>query len=541
MAQLSRRDALVSMLGLPLAMTTGCGGSKSKKPTLPPLPPGELVGTSDSVGHRIRDGMKLAEPTKWETHDVIIVGAGIAGLSAARRLQESGVADCLILELESELGGTARSGRSKLVSYPWGAHYITAPTKENEPLVKLLTEMDVLDGADKFGDPIVKDAFVCRDPEERLFFNGKWHDGLYPIDGATAQDREQYFTFKGELAKWAKWRDKLGRRAFTMPMAKCSDDEELQALDKNSMGQWLDELGLDSPRLRWYVNYACRDDYGMTLDQTSAWAGIFYFASRIGGDGKSRPYITWPEGNGRLVAQLRQSTKAKIKTGLPVARIRQSEQTDGKVELFAFDKTGRQHGFRAKHVVFAAPHFLAPYVIEDYAKRSARYMGDFKYAVWAVVNMQLSRAPQSTGAPMSWDNVLYDSPALGYVSATHQKGIDGGKQHVTYYYPLLDDDPAKARGKLLQIDRDGWVDIALTDLARAHTDIRQIVERADVIRWGHAMIQPRVNFIWGTARREAAKPWPGVFFAHSDLSGLALFEEAFFRGTQAAEELLKAV
>jgi hypothetical protein len=32
--------------------------------------------------------------------------------------------------------------------------------------------------------------------------------------------------------------------------------------------------------LNWYMNYCCRDDYGATTNNTSAWAGIQYFASR---------------------------------------------------------------------------------------------------------------------------------------------------------------------------------------------------------------------------------------------------------------------
>ena len=38
------------------------------------------------------------------------------------------------------------------------------------------------------------------------------------------------------------------------------------------MADWLGERGLTSERLRWFVEYACRDDYGSRLEQTSAWA-----------------------------------------------------------------------------------------------------------------------------------------------------------------------------------------------------------------------------------------------------------------------------
>jgi hypothetical protein len=79
--------------------------------------------------------------------------------------------------------------------------------------------------------------------------------------------------------------------------------------------------------------------------------------------------------------------------------------------------------------------------------------------------------------------------------------------------------------------------VTLSDLSRAHPDIRGLVERLDVMRWGHAMIRPRTGFMWGSARREAAKPFRGIHFAHSELSGVALFEEAFDNGLRAADEI----
>ena len=83
-------------------------------------------------------------------------------------------------------------------------------------------------------------------------------------------------------------------------------------------------------------------------------------------------------------------------------------------------------------------------------------------------------------------------------------------------------------------------DVTLTDLSRAHSDIRALVERLDVMRWGHAMISPRPNFIWSETRARAQKPYRNIHFAHTDLSGIALFEEAFYHGVRAAKELQTA-
>jgi hypothetical protein len=124
--------------------------------------------------------------------------------------------------------------------------------------------------------------------------------------------------------------------------------------------------------------------------------------------------------------------------------------------------------------------------------------------------------------------------------ATHQRGLDRGPTVFTYYYPLCDANAKAARTRLLSLDWQACADIALADLRRAHPDLRGLVERLDVMRWGHAMIRPRPGFIWGGARRAALRPYRGIHFANADLSGVGLFEEAFDHGVRAAEEVLAA-
>jgi hypothetical protein len=60
------------------------------------------------------------------------------------------------------------------------------------------------------------------------------------------------------------------------------------------------------------------------------------------------------------------------------------------------------------------------------------------------------------------------------------------------------------------------------------------------MRWGHAMISPHPDFIWSGIREKAARPFGNIHFAHSDLSGIALFEEAFYHGLRAVDEILKS-
>ena len=99
------------------------------------------------------------------------------------------------------------------------------------------------------------------------------------------------------------------------------------------MGDWMNQRGFVSPRLRWWVDYACRDDYGMTMEQTSAWAGLFYFCSRVVAPKvESQSLITWPEGNGRLVRHLFDKAKQNIQLDRAA------------VELIPVQENGRDRG-----------------------------------------------------------------------------------------------------------------------------------------------------------------------------------------------------
>jgi glycine/D-amino acid oxidase-like deaminating enzyme len=532
---MNRREILAAFLGVPFALAA------CRREEVTPLPEGEIVGASDVFGHRLRDGLHIEVPENaWSRIPLVIVGGGVAGLTAAWRLRNSGFTNFVLIELETAPGGTSRSGSNRLISFPWGAHYIPTPMKENSALVSLLDEMGVVEGKDKDGEPIIGEQFLCRDPEERVFYKGRWYEGLYLHAGETEDERQQFQKFNAEVDKWISWRDAKGRRAFTLPVSACSDDAEVTALDRYSMSEWMDARGLTSARLRWWVDYACRDDYGMTVEHTSAWAGLFYFCSRVPAPKtESQSLITWPEGNGRLVRHLFEKANANIQLDRAAVEL---IPTDDGIDVVTLDRNGREpRGFHAQRVIFAAPQFMARYVVRPYRDNPPPHIAEFQFGAWMVVNLTLKDRPKRGSQrdfPLAWDNVLYESPSLGYVVATHQRGIDRGPTVLTYYYPLCDENPRTGRTRLLETDWRGWAEVTLSDLSRAHQDIRGLVERLDVMRWGHAMIRPRTGFMWGSARREAAKPFRGIHFAHSELSGVALFEEAFDHALRVADEIL---
>lgn len=500
------------------------------------FPDGEIVGQNVSLGHVLREGRNFAVgPDNWRDVKVAIIGAGVAGLSAAWKLRKLGIEDSVLLELEKEAGGTSMSGSGQPVGYPWGAHYLPVPFRENVELIELLDEMSLTEGRTAEGDLIVKEQFLCRDPEERVFYKGRWYDGLYLHAGESEEDKRQLAEFQKQIDLWVNWRDGKGRRAFVVPAANCSDDPEVTALDKITFAEWLRRNSFTSDRLIWYCDYACRDDYGLKLEQTSAWAGLFYFCSRVRRSGdESQPFITFPEGNGRFVQHLAERVREKIlRSHMAVSIVPNGKGVD--VICLA---DGQVRGFSCEKVIYASPIFTAPYLIRGFADDAPFAAREFQSNAWFVANLFLKDRPKprfSRDFPLAWDNVLYESPSLGYVNATHQKGMDYGPAVWTYYYPMCHE--KEGRTKLFDYNWRDLADVCLADLARAHPEIYELTSRIDIMRWGHAMISPRRDFIWGEQRRKALKPYRNIHFAHTDLSGIALFEEAFYHGLLAAGEV----
>ena len=531
MADLSRRQffgALAAAGGW--AAWGGCAQPR------PPIP-GRIVNAGPPRGHLLRDARSWADFAPADhACDIAIVGGGISGLAAAWKLRQAGVERILLFDLEDQLGGTSRSGQWGDQAFPWGAHYINIPPAEADCIHEILQDIGVIDGYDAANKPLVAAGSLLRWPHERLFYRGRWIDGLDPFIDASSREREALLRFEDEMLGWALHRGRDGRRAFAMPSRYSTADTKVRRLDQISMAQYLREGGWDDARLRWLVDHACRDDYGSTAAQVSAWAGMHYYACRFYDYRVEETYpahtLTWPEGNGHLVAQLANRLgNNEIKRQALVARLAQerSQVRLGYIDL----ASGQKRQLTARAVVYAGKLHTAPYAIADLPDEQAQAMAAIEYSPWLVAAIFLNEplAPQQT----TWDNVLYDSPSLGYVVADHQQA--GGGRVLLYYWPFVHQ-LEEARRALLVQDHSFWTAQIMADLSRVHPQLDELVERVDLYRWGHGMIRPSPGVLWGPAARWRQQPMERIFFASCDTTGLPLCEEAIFSGMLAAERAM---
>ncbi len=470
---------------------------------------GSFVNEAQNAGHRLRDHAAMRAPSRVVKVPVVIAGGGMAGLSAAWRLQKKRFTDFVVLEMESEAGGNSRSGRNEVSEYPWAAHYLPVPNPNTALVRELLEETGILKNG-KF-----EERHLCHSPQERLFLHGRWQDGLEPEVGATKKDRQQYKEFEKLIQEFRH------SGQFTIPMELGMKPSEL---DRISMKQWLLNHKFDSPYLHWYIDYSTRDDYGASSAATSAWAGVHYFAAR---EQEEKGPLTWPEGNGWLLKRLLERVGKFVRSGAMIYRISKEGR---EWRVFTEDTE-----YRAGAVIFAAPAFTAPYLTQDIPP-----VKGFEYSPWLTANLTLDRIP--AGGQPAWDNVIYNSQSLGYVDALHQSLRTHIDRSVwTYYWALAEGSPVESRKRLLANDWNYWKEAILADLERAHPDIRQCVSRIDIMRMGHAMARPTPGFLSLPVRQQLVRQQGTFVFAHADLSGFSIFEEAQYRGVHAAEHVLSAL
>ena len=521
-----RRQLLGHAAALPLL---GCG------PAAPQVD-GGFAGVAHERGHLLREGHDRPAPARRYRTGVLIAGGGVAGLAAARALRLRGVDDFALLELEDEAGGNSRGSSLEGIACPLGAHYLPVPGDAAPEVQALLEEFGLRRRV--AGRWVYDERHLCHSPQERLYFQGAWQEGLLPLQDVGAATLDQYRAFSQRVAQ-------LQRQArHTLPLVRDRLAPALLQLDSLSLSRWLAQEGLDDAHLRWYLDYCCRDDYGAGLDRVSAWAGLHYFASRHGFHAPGatevprEAVLTWPQGNGWLTQQLAAPLGERLRTGRVVLRI-EAGRHGVAVEVFNVTQQHVEH-WQAQSCIVALPVHVAARVVQGAPAFLRQAAAGTRHAAWLVANLHLRQALlDRPGAAPSWDNVIYSDPpgsSLGYVDAMHQslRAVPGAT--VLSCYHALGDTPGMRRA-LWETPWAHWRDRILAELAGPHPELPQRATRLEITRYGHAMAVPAP----GTLARLQALPWHRVqgraalqagrlHFAHSDWSGYSVFEEAFTQG-----------
>ena len=254
---LSRRDLLRGLAGAgpwPRVRAGASGG-----------PTGSIVGGAHARGHRVRDGF-LPAPEAWRDVAVAILGGGVSGLSAAWALERGGPS-------RLRRAGARRRGRRHRALRRGRGHALPlgralrARARAGQPAARRAARRDrrhrrARRAAAIPSTPRTSSAAIRRSACSSAANGTRASTRARAPRRATSRSCS---AFEADMRRWSVWRDGKGRRAFDLPRARGSDAAEVRALDRLSMAAYLDARGWRSPRLRWLVEYGCRDDFGATL------------------------------------------------------------------------------------------------------------------------------------------------------------------------------------------------------------------------------------------------------------------------------------
>ncbi|MCP4689328.1 MAG: FAD-dependent oxidoreductase, partial [Desulfobacterales bacterium] len=185
----------------------------------------------------------LPDDARAGAHDAIVVGAGIAGLTAAWFLKDYNIA---VLEKNDRVGGRALSGEHDEYTYAKGTEYLGAP---EDPLAQIIEELQLV--------PREIPA-----PMDACYYDGSFYwgdDGLawMYID---AGEKDAYEAFVGAALD-------LYERYNETP--DIDSDPVLGPLDHKTSKEWFDEMGVPAIIQEKY-NVAARGLFGASVTEISA-------------------------------------------------------------------------------------------------------------------------------------------------------------------------------------------------------------------------------------------------------------------------------
>ena len=261
--------------------------------------------------------------------DVVIVGAGIAGLTCAHRLRQAGVG-VRVYEAQSRIGGRMFSLRDHFADgqvCELGGELIDSGHVRIRALAaELGLELDDLaqDPTAGYGD---------------IWFHGGRRHSEHEI-----------------LRAFAPLADAIARDAATLPEEQITHAAPggAAALDRESMTQWLDRNGA-SGWLRALIEVAYTTEMGLECEEQSALNFLTFIdpgteAFRIFGESDERFHVRG--GNDRIVHGLGAKLDDAIESGAVLEALRQ--QADGRYVL-SFKRATGAFEVRASRVVLALP------------------------------------------------------------------------------------------------------------------------------------------------------------------------------------------
>ncbi len=458
------------------SVTAGCPidetvfAAPESKSAAAPLVHGEHF----EICHRLRDGHQFDRPDATRKVGIVIVGGGIAGLSAAYFL---GTKDWLLLEKEPQFGGNALQEEFEAQIYGTGSAYAYRGDEGDQLASEIGLKLPLVNTPDP---TIVNKTYV---PDT-------WKAGLdqfpYP-----KEVRESFKKFRDDMMK-IKVREKMAELDSQL-------FSNFTAAYAPEVQQWWDAFG--------------PSNWGAVTEESSAFVALANVQDLInGGDAKR---VILPGGLGcithKLVEVLQPKFKERMLDNAAVVAVVQ----DKDAVRVTYLHEGRLITVSAKAVLICTPKHITSRIVMGLPSEQKSAMRHYRYAPYPVVNIIFDKPIYNRG----YDTWCPGNSFTDFIVAdwTIQKNPGYKQKHniLTFYTPLRE----LQRSTLLgESDCKSLAARVLADFQKLMPEFNVDPVEVRIYRRGHPMFMA-VPGQYTKIRLAASHPMDRIFFGNADSGG----------------------
>jgi protoporphyrinogen oxidase len=461
-------------------------------------------GDNPVQGHYVRDNPPTRSVPPRERFDVVVVGGGISGLTAAYGLKDKHV---LVLEKDRSAGGSAKMKE-------WsGIKYTLGPTN-----IRLGYDVELNGKRFDFLTPFFDEVGVrwskIREPTDALFIKGKlvrniFGEGVDDLPFSNGR-KEKFKEAWGHLETLVK-----GPGSPVIPIE--ANGVRALKLDRKSLGDILDRFGPDVGAV---IDLMSRSIFGAGSHELSAFAALTYLR------GEFSDQYGAPGGTAILAERLQSTMRDCVRTRCIVAGI---EQDSSSAYVTYLDEDHRPVTVGCKAVIYAASKHVAHRIFRDLPAKKVNALQRMKFDAYFVANLFCDSTVYDDSFGVYFEDAIFTDLA---VNNWLKKGDNkSGKQVLSLFCPR----GVNGRHELLSKPFRYWLPKILGDLEKYIPGSAARIRGVEICRYGHHYAIPYPGFITGD-RKIIKKRYRRYLFAKDDTQGVPSLESAIWSGMKAAEE-----
>jgi protoporphyrinogen oxidase len=506
----SARAGAAAAIGLAASGSRGTRAyADERNEALQPVAPEKIEGIltfhgevfPDNPNRMFREGRFTETPAPDREVDVLIVGGGAGGLTAAYRLKDRNI---LVLEALPELGGNSMYCEWEDTPFSLGGQYIGTPGTWADSVWELCAEIGLEPERDT--SPL---AVVF--PGELLVKNpySAWGLLKMPLPWRVKRDIIRFYLIDMPKVDCEARKEELDHIPFTDFLEKYSPEFK----------EWYEWIAKPYPESSGVSAY-----YAISSAQERDYAGDAGIASLPGGLGRI---------NKTLAEKVEEAGPGRILTGAFVYKVR--HDADGSV-LASYWHDGQTHTVRAKAAIVNAESSIATRILEDIPP-------DLKDAM-----DRMQRFSYPTFHFCSRESIYRIGYRLGVMNCTVQavtvqdwfsRGRGPNRPNILSCFNKMSLDKVD----LVQ-DRDAMVKMTCRVLSELDARLPGTIEKTGAV---HVFLRtrnycvPYPGYITDVFPK-LGKPYGSIFFANAEyLNPVTHFPEAVTAGNQAAEGARKVL